>query len=98
MGPSKPTLITQDPTDYTTINSSTEAFTESLNLNLIHVASRYLVTDVNRLLSPAGFHTSDRVFVASRISLHIDNLKDAPSSNVELFAFDIDHAVKEDNL
>ena len=39
------------------------AFNETLNADLMHVATRYVVTDTDSLLSPAGFHPDDCVFV-----------------------------------
>tara|TARA_R110000744_G_C18942611_1_gene514574 strand:- start:80 stop:511 length:432 start_codon:yes stop_codon:yes gene_type:complete len=62
---------------------------ESLELDLIEVTKRYLVTNVKELVSPSGFHPSDRVFIQPELAIQVNNLKNVPDSNVQLHAFDM---------
>tara|TARA_R110000772_G_C13132795_1_gene423085 strand:+ start:250 stop:681 length:432 start_codon:yes stop_codon:yes gene_type:complete len=62
---------------------------ESLELDLIEVTKRYLVTNAKELVSPSGFHPSDRVFIQPKLALQVNNLKNVPATNVQLHAFDM---------
>ena len=62
---------------------------ESLELDLIEVTKRYLVTNAKELVSPSGFHPSDRVFIQPKLGIQVNNLKNVPNSNVQLHAFDM---------
>lgn len=66
---------------------------ETLASDLVHVPTRYLVTDDDSLQSPAGANLSDRIFKAGQINLCVDDLASVPRSNVELKAYDIDKLV-----
>ena len=63
---------------------------ESLELDLIEVTKRYLVTNAKELVSPSGFHPSDRVFIQPKLGIQVNNLKNVPDSNVELHAYDME--------
>ena len=63
---------------------------ESLGLDLIEVTKRYFVTNAKELVSPSGFHPSDRVFIQPKLGIQVNNLKNVPDSNVELHAYDME--------
>ena len=63
---------------------------ESLELDLIEVTKRYFVTNAKELVSPSGFHPSDRVFIQPKLGLQVNNLKNVPATNVQLHAFDME--------
>ena len=64
---------------------------ESLALDLVEVKTRFLVCGLKALVSPAGFHTSDRVFIQPVVAIHTNRLKGKKfPQGVELFAHDID--------
>lgn len=61
--------------------------------NIFHAKTRYVIGQQgDQLLSPAGFNTSDRVFVSTgSFVVQVNDLKDAPkASNKTLVAWDID--------
>jgi hypothetical protein len=62
---------------------------ESLELDLIEVTKRYLVTNAKELVSPSGFHPSDHVFIQPKLGIQVNNLKNVPATNVQLHAFDM---------
>ena len=62
---------------------------KTLASNLMKVTTRYLVTDAKELINPAGFSPDDKVYLQTRIAIHTDSLKDLPSSNRQLRAFEI---------
>ena len=62
---------------------------ESLELDLIEVTKRYLVTNAKELISPSGFHPSDHVFIQPKLGIQVNNLKNVPATNVQLHAFDM---------
>ena len=62
---------------------------ESLDLDLIEVTKRYLVTNAKELVSPSGFHPSDHVFIQPKLAIQVNNLKNVPATNVQLHAFDM---------
>lgn len=68
------------------LQDTVERLEESLELDLMHCEKRYVVTDTERLTSPAGFHPDEKVFVQTTIAIHTDNLKRVPASNATLYA------------
>ena len=62
---------------------------KTLASDLMKVTTRYLVTDAKELVNPAGFTPDDKVYLQTRIAIHTDSLKDLPSSNRQLRAFEI---------
>ena len=84
------TTIGEDLAGYRNQLLQIEMLEESLKLNLLHVTTRYLITDAKELISPAGYHYSDNVIVQpSNIAIQSDSLKNLPSCNVDLRAFDM---------
>lgn len=65
-------------------------YQETISSDLMYCPKRYVVTNTKSLNSPAGFHSSDKVFTQTKIAIHTDSLKGIPSCNVELFAHDVD--------
>jgi hypothetical protein len=69
--------------------------TDASKLNLFYCPKKYLVTDSKEIFSPSGFGMEERVFaIKGNVMLSMDDTKNAPSSNVELRAFDIDAEVR----
>lgn len=62
-----------------------EALQETLKLQLMKIETAYVVTNTKSLLSPAGFHPDDRVFVQTKIAIHTNRKTGHPSSNVPLY-------------
>lgn len=61
----------------------------TLTTDLMEGTHKYIVTDTDALISPAGFHPDDKVFVQTAIAIHTDSLDNLPYSNVALFAHTI---------
>lgn len=86
------TTIGEDLAGYRNQLLQIEMLEESLKLNLFEVTTRYLITDDKELISPAGYHYSDRVFVQpTNIAIQSNSIKNVPSCNVDLRAFDMDN-------
>ena len=84
------TTIGEDLAGYRNQLLQIEMLEESLKLNLLHVTTRYLITDDKELISPAGYHYSDNVIVQpSNIAIQSDSLTNLPRCNVDLRAFDM---------
>ena len=58
-------------------------------MDLMKVHTRYVVTDTTALLSPAGFHPDERIFMQTTIAIHTDNLDKLPRANVQLYAHEM---------
>jgi len=50
---------------------------ETLRLNLMHITSNWLITETAKLVSPAGFHPSDRVFIATDVQTNCETSREA---------------------
>tara|TARA_R110002073_G_scaffold7937_8_gene44363 strand:+ start:104 stop:574 length:471 start_codon:yes stop_codon:yes gene_type:complete len=74
---------------YRNMINEIELLKESLDLDLIEVTKRYLVTNAKELVSPSGFHPSDHVFIQPKLAIQVNNLKNVPATNVQLHAFDM---------
>jgi len=83
------TTIGEDLAGYTNNLLEIEMLKESLELNLIHVTTRYLITDAKGLNSPSGYHATEHVFIQPRIAIQSDCPIPVPSCNVKLRAFDM---------
>ena len=83
------TTIGEDLAGYRNQLLQIEMLEESLKLNLFEVTTRYLITDAKDLISPAGYHSSEHVFVQPRIAIQSDCPIPVPSCNVKLRAFDM---------
>ena len=57
----------------------------TLDLDLMHVTTKYVVTDTEHLLSPSGFHPDTHIFVQTKIAIHTNNPATVPTSNVPLY-------------
>ena len=68
-----------------------ENLVATLDLDLMHVATKYVVTDSDSLLSPAGYHPNTRIFVQTKIAIHTANPSDSriPASHVPLSLHEI---------
>jgi len=64
----------------------------TLASNLMVGTKSYIVSNEKNLVSPAGFHPSEKVFVQTRIAIHTDSLDNLPASNVKLFSHKIGEA------
>jgi len=69
----------------------------TLQQDLIKVDTKYLISNEKSLTSPAGFYTSDRVFLTSPVAIQVDDLSEfkVPAGQ-QLFAHDIDKIVAND--
>ena len=83
------TTIGEDLAGYRNQLLQIEMLKESLQLDLIHVTTRYLITDAKALSSPSGYHATEHVFVQPRIAIQSDCPIPVPSCNVKLRAFDM---------
>lgn len=59
---------------------------ETLQKDLMYCSRSYVVTDAPRLLSPAGFHPDDRVFVVPSIAIHTDHPEEVGDIGRPLYA------------
>lgn len=64
-------------------------------LDLMHCPCKYVVTEKGRLVSPAGLHPSDRIYLQTRIAIHTDSINPrkfkAPASNLQLVAHHLEN-------
>ena len=60
----------------------------TLDTDLMHCTKRYVVTD-EELVSPAGFHPDERVFVQTKVAHHVDDLDELPATNEQLYVHDM---------
>lgn len=70
-------------------NDELQALRNTMMLDLIKVESEWVITDSQELISPAGFHPTDRVVIRNSIMYFMDKRpteKSIPRSNVQLFA------------
>jgi hypothetical protein len=61
-----------------------ESLKVSLALDLIHVATKYVITDRD-LISPSGFHTEDRVFVKNSVFILTNDLPGSLSGGLRAY-------------
>lgn len=51
---------------------------------------RFVISNEKNLISPAGFHSEQRVFKKTKIAIHCNKIpKKLPKTNVPLYAHDI---------
>jgi hypothetical protein len=62
---------------------------ETLGQDLMEVKTKYVATDVNQLVSPAGFHPTEPVFVQTKIAIHVNDPRDLPK-NFEGFLHNVE--------
>jgi len=53
---------------------------ETLGQDLMEVKTKYVATDVDRLVSPAGFHPSEPVFIQTKVAIHVNDPRDLPKN------------------
>ena len=87
------TAITEELSNYRFNLQRIEMLKESLELDLIHVTTRYLITDDKALISPSGYHPTQHVFVKPSIAIQSDNLDWVRHSNIRLKAFDMHRGI-----
>lgn len=84
-------IISETPSEVSELSlaiTSHADFCETAKQNLIEIKAEWVVTDTQRLVSPAGFHPDDRIFIQPQICLIFDKkptAKDIPDSNVRLY-------------
>jgi hypothetical protein len=54
-----------------------DRYKATLETRLMHITSDWLVTETEHLISPAGFHASDRVFVATDVQTNCETAGEA---------------------
>ena len=64
-------------------------FKDTMAADLMVVSTRYVVINNKDLISPAGFHPDEKVYIQSTIAIHTDSLENLPSSNEKLYAFEV---------
>ena len=82
----KDTLVEEFKTLDLTLNNAfheLKNFKETMAADLMVVSTRY------DLISPAGFHPDEKVYIQSTIAIHTDSLENLPSSNEKLYAFEV---------
>tara|TARA_R100001463_G_scaffold37342_1_gene80201 strand:- start:572 stop:1048 length:477 start_codon:yes stop_codon:yes gene_type:complete len=57
-----------------------ERLNATLGQDLMEVKTKYVATDVDQLVSPAGFHPSEPVFVQTKVAIHVDDPRDLPKN------------------
>ena len=62
----------------------------TMTADLMSVKTKYVATDVDRLISPAGFSPTDRVFNQTKIAIHVDDPRDLPKGFGELYLHNVD--------
>ena len=68
-------------------------YEETLKKDLMLVETRYVVTNTDRLESPAGFSPDERVFTQTDIALFCDHkptARDVPACNHTLYVHDLE--------
>ena len=88
----KPELLEEFSTlDLTLNNAKIEMhqLLETLKHDLMHVSTRYVVTNSNDLTSPAGYHPDEKVFLQTGIAIHTDSLDNLPNCDQKLYSFEI---------
>ena len=62
------------------------ALNETLTAPLMHVATRYVITDTRALTSPAGFHPDTNIYNQTMIAIHTDDPKQkTPRTSAPLY-------------
>jgi len=88
----KPELLEEFSTlDLTLNNAKIEMhqLLETLKHDLMHVSTRYVVTNSNDLTSPAGYHPDEKIFLQTGIAIHTDSLDNLPNCDQKLYSFEI---------
>ncbi len=63
-----------------------DMYLHTMDQQLMKCDKAMVITDTNRLMSPSGFHPTDRVFLQTKIAIHCDSIpKRLPSVNCEIF-------------
>lgn len=66
-------------------------YRETMAADLMLCEKAFVITDTNRLMSPSGFHPSERVYIQTRIAIHCDKIpRKLPATNCELFGHNLD--------
>ena len=58
---------------------------------LMQATKRYVITDTDELVSPAGFHPDEKVFVQTRVAIHTDTLTNVDVGS-DLFVYEVNPA------
>jgi hypothetical protein len=88
----KDTLVEEFKTLDLTLNNAfheLKNFKDTMAADLMVVSTRYVVINNKDLISPAGFHPDEKVYIQSTIAIHTDSLENLPSSNEKLYAFEV---------
>ena len=64
--------------------SSVEMLKVSLASNLVHVPTKYVITDSD-LISPSGFHPDDKVYIKNDVFIMTDSLPSSFSNNLKAY-------------
>lgn len=62
----------------------------TMTADLMEVKTKYVATDVDRLISPAGFSPTERVFNQTKVAIHVDDPRDLPKGFGELYLHNVD--------
>jgi len=88
----KDTLVEEFKTLDLTLNNAfheLKNFKDTMAADLMVVSTRYVVINNKDLISPAGFHPDEKVYIQSTIAIHTDSLENLRSSNEKLYAFEV---------
>ena len=64
--------------------NSVEMLKVSLASNLVHVPTKYVITDSD-LISPSGFHPDDKVYIKNDVFIMTDSLPSSLSNNLKAY-------------
>ncbi len=78
-------------------NEEVDAYlTESQPVEAMLCDKKYVITETERLINPAGHHPDDRVFKQTKIAIHCDEIPKAlPKCNLPLYAHEIEKIIKQ---
>jgi len=81
----------------TNASEKVEGLLKTSNLNLMFCPKNYVVTTKGtKLLSPSGYHPTDRVYIQTEIAIHTDSINDAfPDCGKPLVSFNVSKAANE---
>lgn len=78
------------------LNDGVDAYlTESDPVETMMCSKKYVITETESLISPAGYHPEYRIFVQTKIAIHCDVIpKNLPKCNLPLYAHEIEKIIK----
>lgn len=66
-------------TNLSNLSREHEMLCVTMNQSLMIAFTKYIVTDEDRLVSPAGYHPDEKVFVQTKLAIHVNDPRDIPA-------------------